>query len=243
MLMDSKAYTSWKSWSAERFGFCARTQRVYFKSEMHRTNLDFTKDIRALEIGFGNGSFLSYARSQGWSVDGLEMIEALVEQAKEHGFSAYHSSKIASLISSSYDLVVAFDVFEHLIEQDLDALLSDIWCLLCVGGCLVARFPNGDSPFGLEGQNGDPTHVTAIGVSKMCYYAKKYGFDVIYLGGEACPLPAGNVGRTLRTLLTLPIMWIVDFLVKNIFLPGSGISFSSRNTAVVLRKAMPTGCS
>jgi len=60
-------------------------------------------------------------------------------------------------------------VFEHLLENDLYLLFADINRLLCTGGCLVARFPNGDSPFGLEEQNGGFTHLTATVVSEIRY--------------------------------------------------------------------------
>ena len=167
--MDSNAYTAWKAWTPKQFGFCSRVQRKYFQAEMSRTSLDLTKIINILEIGFGNGSFLTYAHDRGWCVEGIEIIESLVLKAREQGFCAFTPAKILSLKSQNYDLITAFDVFEHLLENDLDLLFSDINRLLCTGGCLVARFPNGDYPFGLEEQNGGFTHLTATVVSEIRY--------------------------------------------------------------------------
>ena len=233
---DSSAYTAWKSWQSAPFGLCSRVQRTYFHSELLRTSLDLHSHISALEIGFGNGSFMAFAKSKGWNIVGLEIIDALILQAQQHNYSAFKSSQISSLPIESYHLVVAFDVFEHLCESDLDVLFAEIKRLLCSGGCLISRFPNGDSPFGLEGQNGDPTHSSAIGVGKVRYYAKKYDFEILFLGGEARPLLAGSISLTIRRLITMPLMWFLDVFVSTIFLPGSGICFSSRNTTAILKK-------
>jgi hypothetical protein len=52
------------------------------------------------------------------------------------------------------------------------------------GGVFIARFPNGDSPFGLANQNGDLTHVTAIGSEKFRYLVQRLDSDLLFIGKE-----------------------------------------------------------
>lgn len=236
MAKKEPAYLAWKHWDPASFGSFSARDHAYFSAEIARASASLPECPRVLEIGFGNGSFLAWARQRGWSIEGTELIPDLINQARVNAFPVYAASELAELPRQGYDLVVAFDVLEHISSCNLEGTMNVIYSLLRPGGCLVARFPNADSPFGLEGQHGDPTHMNAIGVGKIKYYAAHIGFSLVYLGPEAQPVPAGGWGLTARRLVTLPIKVIVDLIVGWVFLPGSGVSFSSRNTVAVLRK-------
>ena len=55
-----------------------------------------------------------------------------------------------------FDTVVAFDVFEHFALEEIEARLAALETMIRPGGHLLMRFPNGQSPFGLVLQHGDP---------------------------------------------------------------------------------------
>jgi hypothetical protein len=40
----------------------------------------------------------------------------------------------------------------------------------------------------------------------------------------------------LRTILIRPVHHLLDVIVRAVFLPGSGVSFASRNTTCILTK-------
>ena len=61
------------------------------------------------------------------------------------------------------DLVLAFDVLEHVPKAVALGFWRDVMRVLKPGARAVLRFPNGDFPFGLGHQNADVTHVNAIG--------------------------------------------------------------------------------
>lgn len=58
-------------------------------------------------------------------------------------------------------------------------------------GCVLLRFPNADSPFGLAHQNADVTHLNAIGRGKVLYWAQVLQADVLALHGQARPSRCG----------------------------------------------------
>ena len=163
-------YTEWKHWREQDFGKPSAAEERYFDAEIAARVLR-GKDASLLEIGFGNGSLLGWAKKRFRSVSGVEQSRLLVERARAAGFDAHED--IARFPSTErYDAVVAMDVLEHLDAGQIDTLLKEIAQRLEPGGCFIARFPNGDSPFGRINQNGDITHINALGCMKMTYFAE-----------------------------------------------------------------------
>lgn len=73
-------YEGWKGWTKP---FTATPdERAYFEGE--------TRDVKiraadVLEIGFGSGSFLAWARERGARIAGSEINETLLTAAREEG--------------------------------------------------------------------------------------------------------------------------------------------------------------
>jgi 2-polyprenyl-3-methyl-5-hydroxy-6-metoxy-1,4-benzoquinol methylase len=169
-----EGYAQWKGWQGD-FETSDRDAR-YFAAELAGIDLS---GKRVLEIGFGNGSFLAWARRQNAQVTGTEIIDTLIEQARTKGYDA-QSASLPMLLASGrqFDLIVAFDVFEHWHKDELIANLGQLHALLAGDGLLLARFPNGHSPFGRVHQHGDLTHVTTLSSSSVTQLAQMTGFAV-----------------------------------------------------------------
>jgi SAM-dependent methyltransferase len=168
-------YAQWKQWEGD-FQASDRDAR-YFAAEFSGIAL---AEKRVLEIGFGNGRFLAWAKSQGAQVSGTEIEETMLERAREKGFIALPAPLDALVAGSGrFDIVVAFDVFEHWDKQTLITNLQHIASLLDTGGIVLARFPNGHSPFGRVYQHGDITHQTALSTSSVEQLAGMTGFSVV----------------------------------------------------------------
>jgi cyclopropane fatty-acyl-phospholipid synthase-like methyltransferase len=140
-------YIKWKSWG-ETFGQLKRGEISYFDAEISRTKSKFSKNSKVLEIGFGNGNFLQYAKINNWDIVGIEANQALVKIAGKKGFNVKHLEDISSFPNETFDLIVAFDVIEHIPQNLLPQFFLDVKKKLKDGGFLIARFPNGDSPIG-----------------------------------------------------------------------------------------------
>ena len=178
-------YTQWKQWD----GAFAPTDREsrYFAAEFRGIPL---KDRRVLEIGFGNGSFLAWAKGEGAHVAGLEINPEMREAARARGFETFEVplSELAAL-DVRYDLVVALDVLEHWDTDELVRNFRAIRALLADGGLFLSRFPNGQSPFGRVFQHGDFSHRSILSTYKIEYLAGIAGFAIVRIGNP-CRVPS-----------------------------------------------------
>jgi len=228
-------YLTWKFWDESQFGRLKKMDSAYFTAEIKRTNKVLSKGSKVLEIGFGNGEFLTYARNNNWDICGTEVNKALVEIANKCCFNAILSEDISRFEDNTYDLIVAFDVLEHIPQEILPNLILDISRVLKNDGVFLARFPNGDSPFGLINQHGDPTHVTTIGSNKIKYFAAKANMQVIFIGGEAQPLIGTSPLIFAHRSISLPIQFLVNLFINLIFASHRNVVFCSSNLTTILK--------
>lgn len=167
-------YAGWKGWEGA-FRTSAREAR-YFAAEFRGLEL---AGKRLLEIGFGNGSLLAWAREQGAQVRGLELDAGLCEAGRRGGFDVgQHALGDLLARGDRYDLIVAFDVLEHWDSAELVTNFTTLCALLVEGGHFLARFPNGQSPFGRVYQHGDFSHRSTLSTYKIEYLARLCGFEV-----------------------------------------------------------------
>ena len=174
------SYLDWKKWN--RGCIEKAWQSRYFKKEIKRAELSSFKSV--LEIGFGNGEFLAWARKCGANVVGIEVIDDLVERSRAEGFETYLWNAAKSngvhnpLKGQKFDCVVGFDVIEHLRIEELLSVLSHFEELLNPGGKIIFRFPNGESPFSALIFNNDHTHRTLFTRRKLQYICINTSFEV-----------------------------------------------------------------
>lgn len=99
---------------------------------------------RALEIGCGSGWMLQALHRQGWRVVGNERtVQSVAYAWQMNGVPAFVGSLDALKPASQFDLIVLFQVLEHL--QDPIRVLRDCAKLLKVGGTLIVAVPNFES--------------------------------------------------------------------------------------------------
>lgn len=232
------AYVAWKGWGAG-FGALSRGDTQYFATEL-REVIRGGNVRRVLEVGYGNGVFLAYAKSQGWSVTGIELQPELVAMAIEAGFDARPAEEVESLPDAEYDLIVAFDVFEHIPPDMSIDYLRNLARKLNSAARIVLRFPNADSWIGNPFQNGDLTHVNAIGALKMGQYAVECGLEVESFRAETrrgfeTSFLHGGYKYTAGVLAKL-----IGGVVKLIYFPTLPVVMSTPNVVCVLRRAGAT---
>jgi SAM-dependent methyltransferase len=156
--------TDWKQWHGDASAKCSGGEARYFAWHLARCRPAALRSM--LEIGYGNRNFLGFARGRGIEVVGVEAQPALRERATAACIET-HASVAELPPRRRFDLIVAFDVFEHVEPGALIGLLQRLTALLAPQGGLLRRVPNGESPFGRIFQHGDPTHVNTLGLSKL----------------------------------------------------------------------------
>lgn len=180
--MEYSKYVEWKGWLSEvKFGSLTDFQYMQYKNQLDKLGVPY-KNLNALEIGYGNGGFLKFLLKNNCNVEGIEIQEPLLDAAKIFGIPTKNS---IDDIEGSFDLIVAFDVLEHLTINELQHFFEKCKLLLKKDGSMLFRFPNAESFAGLGAQNGDFTHITAIAQSKLDQLVKPHSLTIATFQGEA----------------------------------------------------------
>ena len=133
-------YLKWKSWgNGADFGNLKKQEEAYFSAELKKSLRMFPPYSKVLEIGFGDGSFLQYSAKRQWKIFGVELNEHLVESALHSGFDVIHSDNLKDYDDDFFDLVVAFDVMEHIPQDSLTEFITEVKRILKVGGVFITR--------------------------------------------------------------------------------------------------------
>ena len=226
----SDAYLDWKHWEVERFGRCPDSESRYFAWHIRKARLPAPPN-RVLEIGFGNGNFLGYCRSQGWQAAGIEVNEILKQRATAAGFQVHQDVHVIPE-TEHFELIAAFDVLEHMPIDQAQTFLATLRSRLAPQGAILLRVPNGDSPFGRTSQHGDRTHIETYGLGKLRQISLAAGLTITR-SGEAPWYAQQERNRTPRTFLRAVLRKILDRLIC--FAYFGGRMDLSPNILVVLK--------
>ena len=225
-------YEDWKNWSELNFAKASAEENLYFSKLRKKFKLRNNLDV--LEIGYGNGSFLDFSRTIGWNISGVETIPELINRASHNNFEVF---KNIDDVQNKYDLIVAFDVLEHIESKDLGFFLEKIKRCLKSNGEFIFRTPNGSSPLGLANQHGDVTHVNIITQSKMHYWANSSNLNLNYYGGDIFLIYNGKLLKTPLRLVKRILQILTEGMVRWIFSPQSkGVLSSNSLYKLTLRK-------
>lgn len=118
----------------------------------------------ALDLGAGQGELVQALLRLGFAqAAGVDLSASQVRLARSHGCHAVRQGEggqvLAELADASLDLVVCFDVFEHLPHDTCAQWFEQIHRVLRPGGRLIGHVPNGLSPFVGSVYLGDLTHL------------------------------------------------------------------------------------
>lgn len=95
---------------------------------------------RMLDVGCGNGKFLTSMRTFGWNVEGVEFSAAGVKSARLSDLKVHHGDLAsANFADNCFDLITARHVIEHIPEPH--AFVAELARVLRPGGRLVIETP------------------------------------------------------------------------------------------------------
>lgn len=230
------SYIALNGWQAESFGRFTRSEALAFAAELADARAHARCAPRAvLEIGFGNGAFLGWCRAVGHGAVGIEVNPVAIERGRAAGF-AVHESIAALPAEMRFDVALAFDVFEHLEPDALLALIASMHDRLLPGGVILARFPNGDSPFGRVNQHGDLTHRTALGSGRIRHLAALAGLELVACRAPRVPLRGVDPLRLAKRIALRAGRALVQAPLRWLYFEGRPIVFDA-NMVALLRRA------
>ena len=232
-MLKHENYLNWKGWDPNLFGSFTPKESQRFRLELK--SLKLKRAARILEIGFGHGHFMAWAKSQDYRVEGIEKNPHLVEIAIHKSFLATSTDR-EGYGNEQYDLIAAWDVLEHMSHDEIEICLNNVRKALVPGGYFIAKCPNGDSPLGLAHQNGDITHQTSIGYHKWTFLAQQSQMYIVSIRGTKKVIIYPNPMITLIKFTNWVLRKIAQWLYSKLFLPHYKNDYFSADTVVVFRK-------
>jgi len=230
-------YLEWKGWQVVDFGRFGPEDSLNFYRELHVSGIDSVQGLRVGELGYGNGVFAGWVRAEGGNWVGREAVPELQQRAAQAGFQVIAAQDEFSIAygPEGLDLIVGFDVIEHMDLDEIRSFLSEAREALKPGGLLLARFPSGDSPFSGAIFHGDLTHRTLLGSSAVHQLALEAGLEVCQIRSPILPVWGLGPVRAARRMA----IWFIQMLTFPFIrtaLMGHGNAVLSPNMVIVLKK-------
>jgi SAM-dependent methyltransferase len=230
-------YVDWKGWKDADFGYFEHEDALYFSRELDASGINTVSELKVGELGYGNGKFAGWVRKSGGQWVGRDTISELQQRAVKAGFDVIPSdssfSKACGL--GKLDLIVAFDVIEHLELEAIRSFLTDAEAALRKGGKLLIRVPSGDSPFASLIYHADLTHRTLLGSGAARQLAMEEGFEAYQIRSPVLPVWGLGLVRATRRLVVRLLQTLTFSFVRHILM-GDANAVLSPNMIVVLRK-------
>lgn len=230
-------YLEWKDWQADDFGRFGLEDSLNFRRELRASGIDSVQGLRVGELGYGNGVFAGWVRAEGGNWVGREAVPELQQRAAQAGFPVIAAQDEFSKAygPEGLDLIVGFDVIEHMGLDEIRSFLGEAREALKPGGLLLARFPSGDSPFSGAIFRGDLTHRTLLGSSAVRQLALEAGLEVCQVRSPVLPVwGLGPVRAARRMAVRLIQMWTFPF-IRHVLM-GQADAVLSPNMVIVLKK-------
>jgi len=197
---------------------------------------------KLLDLGCGNGSFISFAEKNGFECYGLDIDQTSINAAKTRNLQARFENGFLndleqiSGLPKKYDVITMFEVFEH-IDTPLK-VISKIKSLLNDGGYFIGSLPNIER-FRMWTHNMNyerpPYHLTYWTANSWTNFIKRNGFGLvsiannIYFGYISDVLAnrsrSSGIGRSFFTATKYFIEAPIEKLMKN----GASFFFVLKN--------------
>ena len=160
----------------------ASSEDVYFAIAETVAVLNLPPGARAVELGSGLGYLTFALRRAGYDVEGWDVSEVVVRNARER-FGPYYVVNDVNALDGArggYDLVILTELIEHL--EDPPSFLRAATALLRPGGALLITTPNKDyyAPGVAWHTDAPPVHLWWFGERSIAQLAERCGLRVEY---------------------------------------------------------------
>lgn len=205
-----------------------------YLTRLIRTHLPENRQARIVEVGCGGGEFLHFCRAAGYrDLRGIELSSEQVARAASRGMADVVVlgdlfGYLSAMGDFSCDVLVAFDVVEHLTKSEILKFFDEAFRTLSHRGRLIIHVPNAESPFVGSVRYGDFTHEVAFTPGSVRQLALTVGFASVRCY-EDTPIPHG-IKSTIRAALWPLCRW---FLISFTAVETGGL-----NTRAVLSRNM-----
>lgn len=214
--------------------------RPYIEQVIAR-HIPAAQSTRVLELACGPAPFLYHLKQRGYNY--LHGVDASPEQvALAHALGLAEEVEAGDLLdflqaaeARSYDVIILFDILEHLPPAEQFRVMDAVHATLKPGGIAIMHVPNGESMGGVRVLYGDITHKTAFTRRSMEQLLRTVGFTQVRCY-EDKPIPHGFFSSLRRIIWeALTFAQMVFSAVETGLLRRSHYILS-RNMLVVVQK-------
>ncbi len=137
----------------------------------------------ALDLGCGRGEWLELMTENGFSAQGIDLDDAMLQFCAEQGFAVRKSDALDYLRSvpdATLSVVTGFHIAEHLPFETLQSLIVEALRALVPAGILILETPNPENLMvGACNFYIDPTHRAPLPTHLLAYLGEDAGFKRI----------------------------------------------------------------
>jgi 2-polyprenyl-3-methyl-5-hydroxy-6-metoxy-1,4-benzoquinol methylase len=192
-----------------------------------------------LDLGCGDGSFLRELRRAGYrNLAGVDRSAEQVAGAARRGETGVRLGDLLhearTLPDASHDVIITFDVLEHLRREELLALADQVLRALRPGGRWVIHVPNAESPFFGRIRYGDVTHEQAFTRGSLRQLFEAVGFNAV-MCHEDTPVVHGAKSAVRFALWKMIRLGLRAYLAAETGESGPEPIFSQNLLAIVQR--------
>lgn len=171
-----------------------RPRKIYIQN-LIQDHFPPDRQAKILDVGCGHGAFLYFLSKAGYTdAHGIDTSAEQIAKARDLGITTAERRPayeyLRHLPDARLDVVLLFDILEHLEKQELFDMLDEVHRVLRPGGTCLIHVPNGEGIFGMRVRFGDLTHVQAFTQNSARQLLTTIGFSQV-ASFEERPIPHG----------------------------------------------------
>ena len=159
-----------------------RASRAPYLRAVIRKYFPANREAKILDVGCGAGLLLYFLREAGYTrLWGIDTSPEQVQDARNSGFEQVERANALEFLGNtadrSFEVIVAFDIIEHLTGPELLRLADEIHRVLSDGGLWLIHAPNAEGFFGNRIRYADLTHEQAFTRESIHQLSRAAGFS------------------------------------------------------------------
>jgi 2-polyprenyl-3-methyl-5-hydroxy-6-metoxy-1,4-benzoquinol methylase len=186
------------------------------------------KPGKILDIGCGDGFFLSCLKDLGWQVKGIEIDEKSAQFANQQGLNVFAGIlEQANLPDNFFDVIRLSHTLEHVYNPK--ETLKEIYRILKPNGSVIIKVPNFNSialkfyPKGLE----IPRHLFHFNIENLKKLLHDTGFHNIKIKFYSVGILHAHGPKFFNKPLFIPIFLLIDRIL-DIFRLGDSLNIAAK---------------
>ena len=217
--------------SKEEFEFYSKVSKKKFLPF-----LPIKKTSKILDVACGAGHFLYFLKKEGYTdVYGIDLSKEQLEIAKKMGITEVEEIDLFDYLHrhpEKYEMIVAFDIIEHLTKDEVFEFLDALYSALQPGGKVLIGTINAASLFGSGMVYMDFTHEQGFTPASLAQVLKLSGFENVGVYGH------GPVAHDFRSLIRVWLWKTIKDILRTFLMVERGTGRGLWKHSVILEPAM-----